>query len=167
MFQFIRAKPDLKKVLNQTHVFSISGIPYSLDASMSPEGRREFEIWKSKNLLHSLQRSCHFLFSTFSSVFRLISVQQRQFKTQVISFESNLCLRNTRHFSVKNNFFLCVPWKRAKTFFQQIFESWVNNSRPKMAGRPTEFSEESVRQFMLAHGGRVTNHELVKHFKSW
>jgi hypothetical protein len=44
MFQLIRAKPDLKKVLNQTHVFSISGIPYSLDASMSPEGRREFEI---------------------------------------------------------------------------------------------------------------------------
>jgi hypothetical protein len=37
----------------------------------------------------------------------------------------------------------------------------------KMAGRPTEFSEESVRQFMLANGGRVTNHELVKHFKSW
>lgn len=30
---------------------------------------------------------------------------------------------------------------------------------------PTEFCEESVRQFMLANGGRVTNHELVKHFK--
>jgi hypothetical protein len=38
---------------------------------------------------------------------------------------------------------------------------------PKMTARPTEFSEESVRQFMLANGGRVTNHELVKHFKSW
>ncbi len=74
---------------------------------------------KAKNLLHSLQCSCHFLFSTFSSVFRyMFSVQQRQFKTQVISFESNLCLRNTRHFSVKNNFFCCVcGLKESKNIF--------------------------------------------------
>ncbi|XP_040569977.1 uncharacterized protein sowah [Lepeophtheirus salmonis] len=32
---------------------------------------------------------------------------------------------------------------------------------------PTEFSLESVRQFMLAKEGKVTNHELVKHFKAW
>jgi hypothetical protein len=32
---------------------------------------------------------------------------------------------------------------------------------------PTEFTLESVRQFMLAREGRVTNHELVKHFKAW
>ena len=32
---------------------------------------------------------------------------------------------------------------------------------------PTEFSLESVRQYMLAQDGRVTNHELVKYFKAW
>ena len=31
----------------------------------------------------------------------------------------------------------------------------------------TEFSLESVRQYMLAHEGRVTNHDLVKHYKAW
>jgi len=33
--------------------------------------------------------------------------------------------------------------------------------------QPTEFSLESVRQLMLASGGRVTNHELVKSFRRW
>jgi len=33
--------------------------------------------------------------------------------------------------------------------------------------QPTEFSLESVRQLMLANGGRVTNHELVKSFRRW
>ncbi|XP_059078905.1 ankyrin repeat domain-containing protein SOWAHA-like [Tigriopus californicus] len=32
---------------------------------------------------------------------------------------------------------------------------------------PTEFTLESVRQYMLAQDGRVTNHELVKYFKAW
>ena len=32
-------------------------------------------------------------------------------------------------------------------------------------GAPTEFSLDSVRQLMLAHGGRVTNHDLVKSFR--
>eukprot|EP00092_Neocalanus_flemingeri_P004551 GFUD01004901.1.p1 GENE.GFUD01004901.1~~GFUD01004901.1.p1 ORF type:complete len:915 (-),score=199.65 GFUD01004901.1:565-3309(-) len=32
---------------------------------------------------------------------------------------------------------------------------------------PAEFSLESVRQLMLASGGRVTNHELVKSFRRW
>jgi hypothetical protein len=36
----------------------------------------------------------------------------------------------------------------------------------KMAG-PTEFSLESVRQYMLARDGQVTNHELVKYFRAW
>ena len=31
----------------------------------------------------------------------------------------------------------------------------------------TEFTLESVRQYMLAHEGRVTNHDLVKHYKAW
>ena len=35
------------------------------------------------------------------------------------------------------------------------------------SGCPTEFTLESVRQFMLARDGRVTNHDLVKHFKAW
>ena len=30
---------------------------------------------------------------------------------------------------------------------------------------PREFTLESVRDFILDRGGRVTNHELVKHFK--
>lgn len=30
---------------------------------------------------------------------------------------------------------------------------------------PTEFTLESVRDFILLNGGKVTNHELVKHFK--
>jgi len=30
-----------------------------------------------------------------------------------------------------------------------------------------EFTLESVRQYMLAHEGRVTNHDLVKHYKAW
>ena len=36
-----------------------------------------------------------------------------------------------------------------------------------MTQPPTEFSLESVRQLMLASGGRVTNHELVKSFRRW
>ena len=32
---------------------------------------------------------------------------------------------------------------------------------------PTEFSQESVRQLMLANGGRITNHDLVKSFRRW
>jgi len=32
---------------------------------------------------------------------------------------------------------------------------------------PSEFSQEAVRQLMLANGGRITNHELVKSFKRW
>jgi hypothetical protein len=36
----------------------------------------------------------------------------------------------------------------------------------KMAA-PTEFTLESVRAFMLERGGKVTNHELVKHFKQF
>lgn len=31
----------------------------------------------------------------------------------------------------------------------------------------TEFSLESVRQYMLAHEGKVTNHDLVKYYKAW
>jgi len=34
-------------------------------------------------------------------------------------------------------------------------------------GQPSEFSLESVRQLMLASGGRVTNHDLVKCFRAW
>ena len=30
---------------------------------------------------------------------------------------------------------------------------------------PTEFTAESVRDYILSRGGKVTNHELVKHFK--
>lgn len=30
---------------------------------------------------------------------------------------------------------------------------------------PSEFTLDSVRDFILQNGGRVTNHELVKHFK--
>ena len=30
---------------------------------------------------------------------------------------------------------------------------------------PTEFTLESVKDFIIEKGGRVTNHELVKHFK--
>ena len=30
---------------------------------------------------------------------------------------------------------------------------------------PTEFTAESVRDYILTRGGKVTNHELVKHFK--
>jgi hypothetical protein len=33
--------------------------------------------------------------------------------------------------------------------------------------QPEEFSLESVRQLMLAHGGRVTNHSLVKSYRHW
>lgn len=33
--------------------------------------------------------------------------------------------------------------------------------------QPEEFSLESVRQLMLAHGGRVTNHSLVKSYRQW
>lgn len=33
-------------------------------------------------------------------------------------------------------------------------------------GVPVELSLESVRDFMVYKGGRVTNHELVKHFKT-
>jgi len=36
-----------------------------------------------------------------------------------------------------------------------------------MMSQPAEFSQESVRQFMLAAGGRVTNHDLVKTFRRW
>ena len=36
-----------------------------------------------------------------------------------------------------------------------------------MGQPPTEFTLEAVRQLMLARGGRVTNHELVKSFKRW
>ena len=36
-----------------------------------------------------------------------------------------------------------------------------------MASFHTEFSLESVRQYMLMKDGQVTNHELVKHFKHW
>ncbi|XP_071443225.1 ankyrin repeat domain-containing protein SOWAHA [Hetaerina americana] len=32
---------------------------------------------------------------------------------------------------------------------------------------PTEFSLEAVRKFMIEKGGKVTNHELVKHFKNY
>ena len=32
---------------------------------------------------------------------------------------------------------------------------------------PTEFTLETVREFMLEKGGKVTNHELVKHFKQF
>ena len=31
----------------------------------------------------------------------------------------------------------------------------------------TDFSLESVRQYMLAHEGKVTNHDLVKYYKAW
>lgn len=30
---------------------------------------------------------------------------------------------------------------------------------------PTELSFDEILKFMLAHNGKVTNHELVKHFK--
>ncbi|XP_018015543.1 ankyrin repeat domain-containing protein SOWAHB [Hyalella azteca] len=36
-----------------------------------------------------------------------------------------------------------------------------------MANGATEFSLDAVRDFMLCRGGRVTNHELVQHFKSF
>ena len=32
---------------------------------------------------------------------------------------------------------------------------------------PMEFTLDSVRDFMLDRGGKVTNHELVKHFKQF
>ena len=32
---------------------------------------------------------------------------------------------------------------------------------------PTEFTVESVRDYILSKGGKVTNHELVKHFKQF
>jgi hypothetical protein len=32
---------------------------------------------------------------------------------------------------------------------------------------PGEFSVEAIRDFMLQNGGKVTNHELVKHFKGF
>lgn len=32
---------------------------------------------------------------------------------------------------------------------------------------PTELSLEAVRKFMLENGGKVTNHDLVKHFKQF
>lgn len=34
-----------------------------------------------------------------------------------------------------------------------------------MATHVDEFTLESVRDFMISRGGRVTNHDLVKHFK--
>ena len=33
--------------------------------------------------------------------------------------------------------------------------------------QPSDFSLESVRQLMLANGGRITNHDLVKSYKRW
>jgi hypothetical protein len=30
---------------------------------------------------------------------------------------------------------------------------------------PSELSVEAIRDFMLENGGKVTNHDLVKHFK--
>ena len=36
-----------------------------------------------------------------------------------------------------------------------------------MMQQPVEFSLESVRQLMLANGGRITNHDLVKSYKRW
>lgn len=35
-----------------------------------------------------------------------------------------------------------------------------------MAQQDVELSFDSVKDFMVLRGGRVTNHELVKHFKS-
>lgn len=32
---------------------------------------------------------------------------------------------------------------------------------------PDELSLEEIRNFMLKNGGKVTNHELVKHFKQF
>lgn len=32
---------------------------------------------------------------------------------------------------------------------------------------PTELSLEAVKNYMLENGGKVTNHELVKHFKAF
>ena len=34
-----------------------------------------------------------------------------------------------------------------------------------MAAQPSEFTLDSVRDFIVERGGRVTNHQLVKHFK--
>lgn len=36
-----------------------------------------------------------------------------------------------------------------------------------MASLVDEFTLDSVRDFMIYRGGRVTNHELVQHFKSF
>lgn len=47
---------------------------------------------------------------------------------------------------------------RSRTVFC-LFSSVI-----KMAA-PTEFTLEAVRKFMIEKGGKVTNHELVKHFK--
>lgn len=49
--------------------------------------------------------------------------------------------------------------------------SAVNCSLPsavvfKMAGS-RELTVEAIRDFMLENGGRVTNHDLVKHFKGF
>lgn len=55
---------------------------------------------------------------------------------------------------------LAMPRRKTVCFYpkrQQI---------KKMAA-PTEFTLESVREFMLEKGGKVTNHELVKHFKQF
>jgi hypothetical protein len=30
---------------------------------------------------------------------------------------------------------------------------------------PSDLSVEAIREFMLENGGKVTNHDLVKHFK--
>ena len=43
----------------------------------------------------------------------------------------------------------------------------VPAERRIMSQHPAEFSLESVRQLMLANGGRITNHDLVKSFKRW
>lgn len=36
----------------------------------------------------------------------------------------------------------------------------------KMASAGDELSVDTVRDFMLLRGGKVTNHDLVKHFKN-
>jgi hypothetical protein len=43
----------------------------------------------------------------------------------------------------------------------------VRISSSHAMSQPEEFSLESVRQLMLAHGGRVTNHSLVKSYRQW
>lgn len=52
------------------------------------------------------------------------------------------------------------------------FCRWVGPGSPASTSKTTgmathvdEFTLESVRDYMISRGGRVTNHELVKHFK--